>query len=108
MVAQQTQIAGFDVDWDLETGIQRWAGAPTLMLWIHGSLSGLMAGVHKMVGTERLTLFLQEGGRDGVDVDWQVIEACPTFEEGSSRALSGAAPQPTGKKQTPGRRDNRS
>lgn len=91
MAMQRTQIAGFDIDWDLETGIQRWAGAPTLMLWIQGSLSGLMAGVHKMVGTERFNLLLQEGGREGVDVDWQVIAAQPTFEEGFEQLAIGAA-----------------
>jgi rsbT co-antagonist protein RsbR len=75
-------IGGIDVSWDDERGLNLWAGAPAVTMWTETSMSGLMAGLQRMVGTERFNLALQAGGRESVEGDWQVVAAYPTFEEG--------------------------
>lgn len=81
-VVDRIRVAGLDIEYDIESGIHRWAGSPALALWIETSLAGLMYGLHRMVGTERFNLSLQGGGRDSTDGDWTVIASKPTFEEG--------------------------
>lgn len=73
---------GFDIEWDLQRGLNLWAGAPTLSMWISTSVAGLMAGLCAMVGVERFNLCLQVGGQQSVDGDWEVIRRSPSFEEG--------------------------
>jgi rsbT co-antagonist protein RsbR len=73
---------GFDIEWDLQRGLNLWAGMPTLSMWISTSVAGLMAGLCAMVGVERFNLCLQLGGQQSVDGDWGVISASPSFEEG--------------------------
>lgn len=75
-------ISGFDIEWDLEKGVNLWAGIPTLSMWIPSSVAGLMAGMQAMVGTERFNLCMQAGGQQSVDGDWGIIVSRPTFEEG--------------------------
>ena len=41
-----------------------------------------MAGMQRMVGTERFNICLQSGGRESVAADWQILSSRPTFEEG--------------------------
>lgn len=81
-MVDRINVAGIDIEWDMQAGHLRWDGAPALTMWIESSLAGLMAGMQKMVGTERFNLSLQRGGREGVTNDWRVIAARPTFEEG--------------------------
>ncbi|AUX43337.1 anti-sigma factor antagonist [Sorangium cellulosum] len=75
-------IAGFDIEWDLDKGLNLWAGMPTLSMWIPSSVAGLMSGMVAMVGAERFNLCLQLGGRQSVDGDWSILSTQPTFEEG--------------------------
>jgi len=83
-------ISGFDIEWDLERGLNLWAGIPTLSMFIPGTVAGLMSGIAEMVGIERFKLFLQIGGQRSVDSDWAIISSAPTFEEGF-RVLSEIA-----------------
>lgn len=84
---------GFDIEWDLDAGLNLWAGVPTLSMWIPSTVAGLMSGLCAMVGVERFNLCLQLGGQQSVDGDWGIISAAPTFEEGllRMRAISWPA-----------------
>ncbi|WP_156338771.1 STAS domain-containing protein [Chondromyces crocatus] len=53
-----------------------------LTISIETSLAGLMAGMQRMVGTERFNICLQSGGRESVAADWQILTSRPSFEEG--------------------------
>ncbi|HZF50430.1 MAG TPA: STAS domain-containing protein [Polyangiaceae bacterium] len=77
-------LGGVNVDWDidLETGIQRWNGHPTLTMWVESTLLGLMMAMQSMVGTERFNLSLLTCGQQSVENDWAMISSFPTFEEG--------------------------
>jgi rsbT co-antagonist protein RsbR len=75
-------ISGFDIEWDLERGLNLWAGVPTLSMFIPGTAAGLMSGMAAMVGVERFNLCLQIGGQQSIDNDWPIVSAAPTFEEG--------------------------
>lgn len=90
-MAEVFRIAGVELEYNLETGIHRWAGHPALAVWLETSIAGLMSGLHRMVGTERLNLSLQGGGRDSTDGDWAFISRSPTFEEGFNRLADVAA-----------------
>ncbi|WAS97275.1 STAS domain-containing protein [Nannocystis punicea] len=81
---------GFDIEWDLERGLNLWAGVPTLSMWVPTSVAGLMSGLCAMVGVERFNLCMQVGGQQSVEGDWDVIASAPTFEEGL-RVLQGIA-----------------
>ncbi|WP_437575276.1 STAS domain-containing protein [Sorangium sp. So ce887] len=85
MTNPRITIAGFDIEWDLENGINQWAGMPTLSMWIPSSVADLMSGMVAMVGVDRFNLCLQLGGRRSVDGDWSIISTQPTFEEGFLR-----------------------
>jgi rsbT co-antagonist protein RsbR len=86
----KVSVAGFDVEWDVEKGINLWAGFPTLSMWIPSTVAGLMMGFQRMVGTERFNLCLHSGGQASVDGDWQVISQAESFEEGI-KAISAIA-----------------
>lgn len=83
-------VCGFEIEWDLERGLNLWAGTPALSMWIPTTVAGLMSGLQRMVGTERFNLCLQQGGIDSVEGDWSVISSQPTFEEGME-VMSGVA-----------------
>jgi rsbT co-antagonist protein RsbR len=89
-MADRIRVAGIELEFNLESGVHHFAGAPSLTLWLETSFAGLMSGVHRMVGTERFNISLQAGGRDSVDGDWAFIQTHPSFEEGF-RALSDVA-----------------
>ncbi len=89
-MTERFRVAGVELEYDLETGVHRWAGNPSLALWLESSVAGLMSGLQRMVGTERFNVALQGGGRDSTQGDWAFIKRHPTFEEGFS-ALSGVA-----------------
>lgn len=89
-MANATINIGFDIEWDLQEGLNLWAGVPTLSMWIPNSVAGLMSGLCAMVGVERFNLCLQLGGQQSVDGDWNVIRSAPSFEEGLQR-LEGIA-----------------
>ncbi|WP_434416948.1 STAS domain-containing protein [Nannocystis pusilla] len=73
---------GFDIEWDLDRGLNLWAGVPTLSMWVPSSVAGLMSGLCAMVGVERFNLCLHIGGQQSVEGDWAVIAGAPSFEEG--------------------------
>jgi len=86
----QVDIAGFNVVYDLNRGVQLFAGNPTISMWTETSVAGLMLGLSRMVGVERFNLAMQSGGRDSVDGDMEFISRFSTFEEGFA-ALSVVA-----------------
>jgi rsbT co-antagonist protein RsbR len=75
-------IQQVEFTWDVEHGLLRVSGMPTLAMWVDSTVAGLMQGVQRMVGTERFNLAMQGGGRDSIDGDWAVISAAPSFEQG--------------------------
>ncbi len=83
---------GFDIEWDLDRGLNMWAGMPTLSMWIPTTVAGMMSGLCAMVGVERFNLCLQLGGQQSVEGDWDVISSRPTFEEGLKLMASIAWP----------------
>lgn len=83
---------GFDIEWDLDRGLNLWAGVPTLSMWVPSSVAGLMSGLCAMVGVERFNLCLQLGGQQSVEGDWAVISGAPSFEEGLVRMQDIAWP----------------
>ena len=86
------KLPGFEIIWDLQKGINLWAGLPTLSMWIPTTVAGLMSGLHSMVGTERFNLCMQVGGQQSVEQDWAVVSGAPTFEEGFVRISDIAWP----------------
>lgn len=86
----QVDVAGFKVVFDINRGMQLFAGNPTISMWIETSVAGLMLGLSRMVGVERFNLAMQGGGRDSVDGDMAFISRSPSFEEGFA-ALSVVA-----------------
>lgn len=87
----KVSVAGFDIEWDLNKGINSWAGFPTLSMWIPSSVAGLMLGFQRMVGTERFNLCMHSGGEDSIDGDWQLISHYASFAEGVLALSSLAA-----------------
>jgi len=81
-MSQRVSIAEYDVEVDAEGGQQLWLGSPALTLWIESSVAGIMAGLQRMVGTERFNICLQSGGRESITGELEIIAAHPSFEEG--------------------------
>lgn len=79
---ERISVNGIEVTWDTETGVSTCGGLPVATLWIDSTMSGLMAGMQAMVGTERFGLALQAEGRNSVEDDWRVISQFPKFEDG--------------------------
>ena len=88
----KVSLPGFDIEWDLNQGLNLWAGVPTLSMWLPSTTAGMMAGFERMVGTERFNLCMQIGGQNSIDGDWAVISSAPTFEEGLVRMSEIAWP----------------
>lgn len=86
------RLPGFEIVWDLQQGLNLWAGFPTLSMWIPTTVAGLMSGLHSMVGTERFNLCMQVGGQLSVEGDWGIVSGAPSFEEGISRIAEIAWP----------------
>lgn len=76
------EVEGNEFEWDIEGGLLRIGGGPSLALWIESSLAGLMMGMQRMVGTERFNIAMQGGGRDSVEGDWAFISGFDSFEHG--------------------------
>jgi rsbT co-antagonist protein RsbR len=81
-------VSGIDIEWDLENGLNLWAGVPTLSMWVPATVAGMMSGMVSMVGVERFNLCMHVGGQRSIDGDWGVISSQPSFEEGF-RLLGG-------------------
>lgn len=75
-------LLGVPIAWDLDTGICTFQGAAVATMFVDPTLSGLMAGFQKMVGTERFFLAMQGEGRRNIAIDWQIISSEPDFEQG--------------------------
>lgn len=83
ITVQQVQFT-----WDIEHGLLRVSGMPTLSMWIDSTVAGLMQGVQRMVGTDRFNLAMHGGGRDSIEGDWSVISAAASFELGFATLAS--------------------
>src|SRR5437868_5624007 len=70
------------LEWNIDEGVQLWAGLRTTAMLTESTIAGLMIGLESMVGTERFNLALQAGGRDSVKGDLQFMSQFPTFEQG--------------------------
>lgn len=92
MTNPKINVAGFDIEWDREQALNLWAGVPTLSMWIPGTTAGLMEGFVNMVGVERFFLCMQVAGHRSIEMDWPVISAAPTFEEGLASLAAIAWP----------------
>lgn len=88
---KKVEVAGITVEWDVGEGQNLWNGVPALSMWVNSTMTGLMSGLQRMVGTERFSLSLQAGGRDSIAGDWAMISRHPTFEEGFSALADIAA-----------------
>ncbi len=75
-------IGELSLEWNINEGVQLWAGLRTTAMLTESTIAGLMIGLESMVGTERFNLALQAGGRDSVKGDLQFMSRFPTFEEG--------------------------
>ena len=82
---------GIYIEWVMDKGQTTFEGLPFIMLWVDTTLTGLIAGVQKMVGTKRFGLALQSPGRNSVEADWQVISQFPSFAEGFAAIANIAA-----------------
>ena len=71
--ADQIQVSGIHIKWNVKQGTCTFENLPVAMMWVDTTLAGLMSGVQAMVGTERFGLALQSEGRKSVEGDWQVI-----------------------------------
>ncbi len=75
-------IGELALEWNIDEGVQLWAGLRTTAMLTESTIAGLMIGLESMVGTERFNLALQAGGRDSVKGDLQFMSRFPTFEQG--------------------------
>ncbi len=76
-------IGDVDFEWDREQGMMLVMGSPVVCMWIETTMAGLMAGLQKMVGTERFAIAAEQSGRESVEGEWQhVILKHPTIEDG--------------------------
>ena len=75
-------IGELSLEWNINEGVQLWAGLRTTAMLTESTIAGLMIGLESMVGTERFNLALQAGGRDSVKGDLQFMSRFPTFEQG--------------------------
>jgi len=75
-------IGELALEWNIDEGVQLWAGLRTIAMLTESTIAGLMIGLESMVGTERFNLALQAGGRDSVKGDLQFMSRFPTFEQG--------------------------
>jgi len=89
--AQQVQVSGINVDWDVEQGTCTFENLPVAMMWVDTTLAGLMSGVQSMVGMKRFGLALQSEGRKSVEEDWQVISQFSDFQDGFKAIANIAA-----------------
>jgi rsbT co-antagonist protein RsbR len=88
---ERVTLGGLELEYDTERGTLRSAGNPAIFIWTESTLAGLLSGLQRMVGTERIRLSLHGGGRDGVEQDWAYICQYPTFEEGFTALIHVAA-----------------
>ncbi|MRG95427.1 STAS domain-containing protein [Polyangium spumosum] len=88
---ERATLGGLEFEYDTETKTIRMAGNPAIFIWVESTLAGLISGLQRSVGTERIRLSLHGGGRDGVDQDWAYICQFPTFEQGFAELTKVAA-----------------
>lgn len=88
---ERATLGGLEFEYDTERGTIRMGGHPAIFIWTESTLTGLLSGLQRMVGTDRFRLSLHGGGRDGVEDDWAYISQYPTFEEGFTALIHVAA-----------------
>jgi PAS domain S-box-containing protein len=89
--ADQIQVSGINIEWNIKQGTCTFENLPVAMMWVDTTLAGLMSGVQAMVGTERFGLALQSEGRKSVNEDWQVISQFSDFRDGFKAIANIAA-----------------
>jgi len=85
-------VEGLAFEWDVERGTFLVGGAPTVCMWIETTMAGFMAGLQKMVGTERFNLALEAGGRDSIEGDWKNIIQPSSKPEDGLRLIGRCSP----------------
>jgi len=75
-------IEGLSFEWDPENGVILIIGQPVVCTWIETTMAGLMSGIHRMVGTERLVLAAEQAGRQSAEGEWGVVGGHATIEDG--------------------------
>ncbi|UQA62597.1 STAS domain-containing protein [Polyangium aurulentum] len=72
-----------EFSWDHENSLMLVWGQPVVTMWIESTMAGLMAGLQKMVGTERFVLAAEQAGRDSIEGEWEhVVLTQPSVEQG--------------------------
>lgn len=74
-------IEGLSFEWDPENGLILIAGQPVVCTWIETTMAGLMNGIHRMVGTERLVLAAEQAGRQSAEGEWGAVGTHLTIED---------------------------
>lgn len=76
-------VDGVDFEWDRDNGQMLIWGRPVTCMWTETTMAGLMAGLHRMVGTERFLLAIEQAGRESIEGEWEhIILPQPTIEDG--------------------------
>ena len=78
-------IEGLEFRWDLERGSITIAGVPCMVMFRDSSLASLLMGFVSMVGPQRFSLALRAEGQRGVEEDWKILSAEPSFEAGFAK-----------------------
>ncbi|HEY0138669.1 MAG TPA: hypothetical protein VGB85_31510, partial [Nannocystis sp.] len=83
MTQPTIQVDQVVFSWDLERGLMLCWGQPVVCWWIESTMAGFMAGIQRMVGTERFNLALEGAGRESTEGEWHnIILKQPSVEEG--------------------------
>jgi rsbT co-antagonist protein RsbR len=69
----QITIDGVQFAWDRERDLFLISGMPAVGLLIESTLAHLLAGVERMVGSERFALTMQASGRQSVEGEWEAF-----------------------------------
>ncbi|HEU4538801.1 MAG TPA: STAS domain-containing protein [Polyangiaceae bacterium] len=85
------RAAAPNFEWDEARGLLLYLGAPVVGLGVETALAGFMAGMQRMVGTERFNLALYGAGEEGVQAEWDAVMArAPSVEAGLREASARA------------------
>ncbi|WP_394824117.1 STAS domain-containing protein [Pendulispora albinea] len=87
----QYMVGPLRFEWDQGRGLLLCEGIPLVAMTVETTMASFMAGIHKMVGTERFQLALYGAGEEVVENEWNVFfKPEPTFEAGVRRIGAAA------------------
>lgn len=68
-------VSGLEFEWDRESGVMRFQGNPVVCMGIESAMAGFMAGLQKLVGTERFNVALQGAGAESIPSEAALVGA---------------------------------